>query len=295
MTQLEINAISKSYGKKKVLNDFTVKMSDGVYGLIGPNGAGKTTAINIIAGISPADSGSITINGNDKDKLGKSYFNSIGFMPQYPKFYPNYTANEIMEYMAALKGVADMEKGKELLNFVNLYDSRDKKVGAFSGGMRQRLAIAASMVNDPDILILDEPTAGLDPIERIRFRNIISQLGTDRIILIATHIVSDVEYMAERIILLNKGKIVKDMPCGELCKSIEGKVWQFSPQSSDFNLPEYMKSHRVSEISRSLEMRVISEEPPSENAVPLAPKLDDVFLYYLDKGEPDSGEKDVEQ
>lgn len=285
MTELEINSISKSYGKKKVLNNFSVKMSDGVYGLIGPNGAGKTTTINIIAGISSADSGSITVNGSDKDKLGKAYFNSIGFMPQYPKFYPNYTADEIMEYMAALKGVKNKEKAKELLNFVNLYDSRNKKVGAFSGGMRQRLAIAASMVNDPEILILDEPTAGLDPIERIRFRNIISQLGTDRIILIATHIVSDVEYMAERIILLNKGEIVKDLPCDELCKSIEGKVWQYSPPSSDFSLPDFIKSHRVSEISRSLEMRVISDLPPSEKAVPLTPKLDDVFLYYLDNEE----------
>lgn len=282
MTQLEINAINKSYGKKKVLNNFSTKMSDGVYGLIGPNGAGKTTIINIIAGISAADSGSITINGDDKDKLGKRYFNQIGFMPQYPKFYPNYTADEIMKYMAALKGVTDREKGKELLNFVNLYDSRDKKVGAFSGGMRQRLAIAASMINDPEILILDEPTAGLDPIERIRFRNIISQLGTGRIILIATHIVSDVEYMAERIILLNEGEIIKDMSCEELCKSIEGKVWQFSSQAGCFNLSEYMKSHKVSEISRSLEMRVISDEPPSENAILLPPKLDDVFLYYLD-------------
>ena len=164
MAQLEINGISKSYGKKTVLDSFSAKMSDGVYGLLGPNGAGKTTLINIIAGILSADCGNISINGVDKAKSGKAYYNSIGFMPQYPKFYPNYTAAEIMEYMAALKGVENKERGNELLNFVNLYDSRDKKVGAFSGGMRQRLAIAAAMSNDPEILILDEPTAGLDPI-----------------------------------------------------------------------------------------------------------------------------------
>lgn len=295
MAQLEINGISKSYGKKTVLDSFSAKMSDGVYGLLGPNGAGKTTLINIIAGILSADCGNISINGVDKAKSGKAYYNSIGFMPQYPKFYPNYTAAEIMEYMAALKGVENKERGNELLNFVNLYDSRDKKVGAFSGGMRQRLAIAAAMSNDPEILILDEPTAGLDPIERIRFRNIISQLGTDRIILIATHIVSDVEYMAQRIILLNEGKIIKDMSCNELCKSIEGKVWQYSPQGGDFDLPRYIKKHKVSEISHMLGMRIISDEPPAENAVSVTPKLDDVFLYYLDSMKTDGGERDVEQ
>lgn len=282
VSELILQDITKTYASKKALDSFTAELSDGVYGLLGPNGAGKTTLINIIAGIlSPDPGGKIILNGKPAEKLGKSYYNSIGFMPQYPKFYPNYTAGQIMEYMTALKNVSDKSKTDELLQFVNLSDSKDKKVGAFSGGMRQRLAIAAAMVNDPEILILDEPTAGLDPIERIRFRNIISQLSANRMILIATHIVSDVEYLADRIILLNDGRIVENLTAAQLCKSIEGKVWRVSSDAD--SLTEYMKTHKVSEISRDLQLRVISEQKPGPDAIPAEPKLDDVFLYYLDK------------
>ena len=189
MTTLTISHLTKKYRNFHALDDVSVTLEDGVYGLLGPNGAGKTTLIRAISGIQPAESGKIAWNGTEIAKLGNAYYDNIGYLPQYPRFYPHFTGKEMMRYMAELKGGASEEKIRELLEFVNLTEEADKKVGAYSGGMRQRLGIATALLNEPKLLILDEPTAGLDPIERIRFRNTLARIRSGRIILLATHIV----------------------------------------------------------------------------------------------------------
>lgn len=286
MATLDLNGVTKVYKKKIALNNVTVHLENGIYGLLGPNGAGKTTLINIIAGVLKPDSGNISLNGRSINDLHSRYYDHIGFMPQYPKFYSNFTGIEVMRYVAALNNVDDKERISELLEFVNLTEAKDKKTGAYSGGMRQRLAIAAALVNDPDILILDEPTAGLDPRERIRFKNIISQISGKRIMIIATHIVSDVEYLANKIILLQKGEIIDSGSSREISGRLMGKVWNIKTDSEEM-LSEYQKKLNVSSVVNegTYTIKCISEEKPAEEAVPAVPCLDDVFLYrFCDKG-----------
>lgn len=279
--KLELNAISKSYGKLKALHNVSATLEDGIYGLLGPNGAGKTTLINILIGILPSSGGTICLDGNDTAMLGRSYFDWIGYMPQYPQFYANFTVMEFLSYMCQLKNVKDAgNRMKEVLVFVNLYDKRQMRIGALSGGMRQRLGIAQAILNNPKLLVLDEPTAGLDPGERIRFRNLISRLAAGRIILLATHIVSDVECIAKEILLLQKGRLVMQGPPAELEQSIHGKVWELTVKRPD----EVLLSNRycISNMKQQGEnflLRIIDDDSPIPGAVPAQPNLDDVFLH----------------
>lgn len=288
MTSLKLINVTKAYGKKIALDNFSAEFTDGIYGLLGPNGAGKTTLINIIAGVLRADSGALLLNGTDTGKMKSDYFDYIGFMPQYPKFYGNFTGYELLEYMAALNAVNDRNRIDELLEFVNLASDKDKKVRAYSGGMRQRLAIAAAMINNPKILILDEPTAGLDPKERIRFRNIISRISKDRIILIATHIVSDIEYLANDIVLLNNGKTVGTGTPKQLCSQLSGKVWTIKTDSEK-EVQDYVSTLNVTTISNKdgYAIKCISKDKPSDKAIQTAPDLDDFFLYKFGDRELD--------
>ena len=193
--EVRLEHISKKYGSKYALRDFTATLENGVYGLLGTNGAGKTTLINAFMGIIPAQ-GDIFINGTNIRSLGSDFLSNIGYLPQYPKFYRDFSVREFLRYMCVLKGIDQADaRIDSLLDTVNLADAAGKKIGALSGGMRQRLGIAQAMLSDPGILILDEPTAGLDPRERIRFRNLISQFSENRIVILATHIVSDVEFI----------------------------------------------------------------------------------------------------
>jgi len=207
--QVRFEGLSKKYKGKYALRDFSATLDNGVYGLLGTNGAGKTTLINLFMGIIKGDGGKIYIDGKDIRQLGADFLDNIGYLPQYPQFYKDFTVLEFLRYMCVLKGV-EKAKGErriqELLDTVNLADAANKKVGALSGGMRQRLGIAQAMLNDPGILILDEPTAGLDPRERIRFRNLISQFAQDRIVILATHIVPDIEFIANRILTAIKNE-----------------------------------------------------------------------------------------
>lgn len=279
--KLELDTISKSYGKFKALRSVSATLEDGVYGLLGPNGAGKTTLINILIGILPSSGGTIRLDGNDTAKMGHGYFDLIGYMPQYPQFYANFTVLEFLSYMCQLKGVKDANsRMEEALVFVNLYDQRQMRIGALSGGMRQRLGVAQAILNDPKLLVLDEPTAGLDPGERIRFRNLISKLATGRIILLATHIVSDVECIAKEILLLQKGQLVIQGTPVELEQSIQGKVWEMTVNRPDAMLLSDMYCvSNMKEQGENFQLRIINDTRPLPGAVPVGPNLDDVFLH----------------
>lgn len=285
--ELVISNIDKKYGKQFALKDFSITLTDGVYGLLGPNGAGKTTLINIILGILKPDSGMISLDGVSVNKLGVSYYDKIGYLPQYPEFYKNFTGQEFLEYMCALKGLkrsAAKERIDTLLPLVNLDDAANKRVGAYSGGMRQRLGIAQALINDPEILILDEPTAGLDPKERIRFRNIISKLSKERIVILATHIVSDVEYIAKEVVIINKGELVQKGTLSYLTEQIKDNVWEIEADEETTNqLLEQYAVGNIMPTEGGYKLRVISEEIWDKTAKHIEPTLEDVFLNYFGK------------
>lgn len=277
--------ISKKYKNKYALKDFTATLQEGVYGLLGANGAGKTTLINIFVGILKSDSGTILINGQDTKTLGKDFLSLIGYMPQYPIFYRDFSVIDFLQYMCALKGIP-ADKGRErifeLLSMVNLLDAQDKKIGALSGGMRQRVGIVQAMLGDPKILILDEPTAGLDPSERIRFRNLISRLAQGRTILLATHIVPDVECIAREIILLKKGELVIQGTPSVLEQSMEGKVWEITVSAEDsISLSDRYCVSNMKQNGNQYNLRIVNDDCPLQGAKTIPPNLEDVFLYYF--------------
>ena len=267
------------------LKDFTTELTEGVYGLLGANGAGKTTLINIFVGILGSDGGTILIDGQDAKTLGKDFLSKIGYMPQYPIFYRDFTVMDFLLYMCALKGIP-AGKGKkralELLDIVNLSEAKNKKIGALSGGMRQRVGIVQAMLGDPEILILDEPTAGLDPSERIRFRNLISKFAQGRTILLATHIVSDVECIAKEIIILKEGSLITQGTADTLEQNIYGKVWEVTANAEDaarFGSQYYVSN--MKQQGENFSVRIVSDMLPAANAVKVSPNLEDVFLYYF--------------
>jgi ABC-2 type transport system ATP-binding protein len=281
MTTLTVSHLTKQYRRFRALDNVSVTLEDGVYGLLGPNGAGKTTLIRTVAGIQPPDSGAVAWNGTPIAQLGNAYYDNIGYLPQYPRFYAHFTGIEMMRYMAALKGGVPEQRITEMLEFVNLTGEADKKVGAYSGGMRQRLGIACALLNDPKLLILDEPTAGLDPIERIRFRNTLARIRSGRIILLATHIVPDVDALADRILLLGGGRLLRNGSAGALCRELDGQVWEY-PVSAE-HLPEILHQMQVSSVrgENPVTVRVIAESAPTADTKAVAPNLDDVFLHHF--------------
>ncbi len=286
--KIELMDIHKTYGKQEVLKGVSVVMENGVYGLLGKNGAGKTTLINIFLGLLKPDSGKVIVDGKEAEGMGGRFYGNIGYLPQYPRFYKEFSVEEFMEYMCALKGVPvkeGRERVRELLEKVNLGSSRKKKIGALSGGMRQRLGIAQAMLNRPKVLILDEPTAGLDPQERIRFRNLISEFAKGRIVLLVTHIVSDVEYIASQVIIMDQGEVMHMGRVEELERTLEGKVWQITTGEEKKLLgAEGIFISNIRREGEEVSIRLISEEKPDPRAVPVGANLDEVFLYCC-KGE----------
>lgn len=282
---IEIKNITKYYGKKAALNDVSINLEQGIYGLLGANGAGKSTLLNIITTSLAATNGTVLWNGEDIRNKKSGYLNKLGYMPQTPRFYKNYTAEEFLKYIAALKKVKTglNEKIDELLEFVNLSDSKKAKIGTFSGGMLQRMGIAQALINDPEVLILDEPTAGLDPKERIRFRNLVSSVSKDRIIILATHIVPDIEYIANRVIILDSGNVVRNENPAELCREIDDCVW--SVELDENQAMEMMSTEKVSNVlgeNGRYFLRVISKTPPHQTAKQVQPTLEDVFLFHTE-------------
>jgi ABC-type multidrug transport system ATPase subunit len=283
--QLAIENVSKRYGSGNwALRNFTLQLGPGVLGLLGPNGAGKTTLMSILATITRATDGDVRWNGIDIASNPDGLRATLGYLPQDFGVYPNLNAVEFLEYLAAVKGLdatASKRRIDELLNLVNLADVRKRPLGGYSGGMKQRVGIAQALLNDPQLLIVDEPTAGLDPEERVRFRNLLSELSGERIIILSTHIVSDVEATATDIALISQGILVAHASPEELLRRVEGKVWEWVIPSADLNAARHR--YLISNTARRSDgahARVLGEKPP-DSAQPVTANLEDVYLFCL--------------
>ena len=287
--EIQFDSIAKYYKGKYALKDFSATLGEGVFGLLGENGAGKTTLISILVGILRADGGTVRADGRDVGAQGHAFLADLGYMPQYPVFYRDFTVGDFLLYMGALKSLSPAlarSRAAELLDTVNLSDARDKKIGALSGGMRQRLGIAQAMLSDPKVLVLDEPTAGLDPGERIRFRNLISRFAPGRTILLATHIVPDVECIATEILLLRRGKLLMQGAPSALEQSIAGKVWEVAADlEQSRRLAERCCIGNMKQDGPLFSLRIVSDECPCAGARPARPNLEDVFLYFCQDGD----------
>lgn len=275
---LSIKNVSKKYGKFVALEDVNLDLEQGVYGLLAPNGAGKTTLINMITTLLYPSTGEILWNGTDIYSLGEKFRDELGYLPQKFGFYSDYTPRRFLRYLAVLKGLdAKKQEGEieRLLSLVGLEEVIDKKMKKFSGGMLQRVGIAQAMLNDPELLILDEPTAGLDPKERVRFRNLIHELGGERIVLLSTHIVSDIESIAGKIIMIRDHTIERFQSPREICSSLDGMVYELAEE--EMRAGEYILLGEKQAETGTV-YRVLSENGLAGKQ-PVAPNLEDVFLY----------------
>lgn len=282
---LRISNLTKDFDGFKAVNNFSYQMDCGVYGLLGVNGAGKTTLMRMLATLMKPTSGIITWDGEDIMDMDGKYRMLLGYLPQDFGYYPDFSVYDYLMYIAALKGIRPAvakQRVKELLKQVGLVKARNKKMKTLSGGMKRRAGIAQAVLNDPKILILDEPTAGLDPSERIRFRNLISELSEDRIVLLSTHIVSDIEYIANEILLMKDGQLVISGTSEDIINSMPESVWISRVAKSSIDV--CMKRFKVSNVKTvpgGAELRIISRNQPTENAIQVDATLEDVFLYYF--------------
>lgn len=283
--ELCIDRLTKQYGHKLAVDRVDLELHRGVYGLLGANGAGKTTLMRMLCGILAPTSGEIRWGGREIGSLGEEYRSLLGYLPQDFGYYPEFTAEKFLLYLAALKGLGKVQAGQkmlELLDLVGLSEERKHKIRTFSGGMKQRLGIAQALLNDPEILILDEPTAGLDPKERVRFRNLISACARDRIVLLSTHIVSDVEYIAGEILIMKEGRLIHRGAPDAITHEIDGKVWEcrVDPARAEELCSRYNVGN-LKNVGNKTILRIIKDEKPMEEAVPAEASLEDLYLYYF--------------
>lgn len=282
---LSFDKIYKSYGKNKALQGFSAELEPGIYALLGPNGSGKSTLMNILTDNLKRDSGTILFDGEEITKMGVRFREKLGFMPQYPGMYGNFTAEKFLWYMASLKDIKKeeaMEQIPKILEEVELSDVAHHKISSFSGGMKQRLALAQAVLGDPKVLVLDEPTAGLDPKQRIAIRNYISRIAFDKIVIIATHVVSDIEYIAKQVIMLKKGIVVDSGSPTELIAKMDGRV--YSVPLCESEVVDFQSKYRVVNISKNengVVARTISDAKPTEDSLCIAPSLEDYYLYVF--------------
>lgn len=281
---LKLEELTKIYKDTTALDNITFSFTSGIYGLLGPNGAGKSTMMNLITDNLKPTRGRVLLDGCSIEKMGKEYRKLLGYMPQQQNIYPELTLRRFLYFMAALKGLKKDEAEKEIdgyVQMVKLEEVLGKKLGTFSGGMKQRALIAQALIGNPGILILDEPTAGLDPKERIRIRNLISEVARDKIVIIATHVVADIEFIAKEIIMLNRGSILRSGSPAMLLGELDGKVWNiFLP---DEELEEVNAKYKVSNIARDGEgvvARIVAESYDGRwKKEAVRPNLEDLYLY----------------
>ncbi|MDX1579097.1 MAG: ABC transporter ATP-binding protein [Gemmatimonadota bacterium] len=280
MARLEIRDVSKRYGDLWALHEVALGVERGVLGLLGPNGAGKSTLMRILATVSEPTEGEVRWDGEPLARAPDRLRRVLGYLPQDFGIYPRLTAAEFLDYLAAAKGVAASDRIEQLLTLVGLREASDRRLETYSGGMLQRVGIAQALLNDPELLIVDEPTVGLDPAERARFRSLLSELASDRIVILSTHIVSDVEATAERIVLLDEGRIRAEGSPGELTGAAEGKTW--STVVEPVRLAALRREHRVSAATfrpDGAHVRLLAEEPPTSDARAVTPTLEDAYLW----------------
>ncbi len=283
--ELIIDNLTKKYQDKIAVDHISYTMKYGVYGLLGANGAGKTTLMRMMCTLVKPSEGNITLDGKDIWELDSIYRNKLGYLPQEFGYYPDFSAMDYLMYIASIKGIKTLvakKRSAELLQKVGLDTVSKKKIKKFSGGMKRRLGIAQAMLNDPQILIMDEPTAGLDPNERIRFRNLVSELAKERLVLLSTHIVSDVEYIADEILLMKSGKIECAGTFQELTEKLPVKVWSFNISSQDAD--KYLKNYRVVSVkpkAYETNLRLLHDSQPCLTAREEEMTLEDIYFYYF--------------
>ena len=281
--ELSLDRLTKHYKSKIAVDCISATMTPGVYGLLGANGAGKTTLMRMLCGILEPTSGAVLYNGHSIFEMGNAYRNLLGYLPQEFGYYPNYTAQEFLLYISALKGIPSRnakKRSRVLLETVGLENVATKKIKTFSGGMKQRLGIAQALLNNPKILVLDEPTAGLDPKERVRLRNILSDFASDKIVLLSTHIVSDIEAIADEVFLMKKGTFILKGSIEEIVSYAKGKVWELTVPEHD--LKKWELQYTVANLHHSdrgfVTLRIVSDERPSLEAIPCMATLEDLYL-----------------
>ena len=289
MHELKLINVQKKFKDKEAVKSVNYSFVNGVYGLLGENGAGKTTLMRLICGVLKPTSGKICCDEIEIASLGAGYRNLLGYLPQDFGYYGDFTAERFLRYMAALKALPQEyaeSRIDELLDMVELKSVKKKKLKTFSGGMLRRIGIAQALLNDPQILILDEPTAGLDPKERVRFRNMISSLGKNRIVILSTHIVTDVDYIADRILIMKEGRIIKEGTEQEVRDQVEGSVWEctVSEREAGRLSSEFIVSNMRS-AGENVMLRIISRRQPVEDAKNVETVLEDAYLYHTQMGE----------
>ena len=293
--ELKINRLTKQYKDKLAVDNVSLKLTPGIWGLLGANGAGKTTMMRMVAGILKPTSGGVFYDGLSIDDLGESYRDIFGYLPQTFGFYPEFTVKSHLEYMSALKGIGKKDASltiERLLQMLALSDVKNKKIRRLSGGMQRRVGIAQALLNDPEILILDEPTSGLDPGERVRFRNILAEFAKERIVLISTHIVSDVENIATRNAVMKDGRIIAAGSTDALVDVMKGRVWRTEVSESDlFKCERLVRIANIrSESGGRASLRYLAENPVLPGSAPETPRLEDLYLWLFPE---DSGTEEV--
>lgn len=291
--ELKLDRLTKQFGSAIAVDRLSATLTPGVYGLLGANGAGKTTLMRMICDVLKPTSGSVVWNGVPIERLGERYRSVLGYLPQDFGYYPDFTALDFMLYLSALKGLdskAAKRRSMELLDLVGLAGVAKRKVKTFSGGMKQRLGIAQAVINDPQVLVLDEPTAGLDPKERVRFRNLISALARDKVVILSTHIVSDVEYIADEILIMRAGQIVATGTVEEILAQVSGVVWEcaVTPREADAMSARMAVGNVRYDHNGMAVVRIVSDVPPHESGRLVEPTLEDVYLYIFQEGSEDA-------